>query len=419
MISRPIDILFILLWCCLCLFPDGQYSGHILSTSLLIHNIFYCYKCIINKNGELCILYLFMIMFSIPPFEYYVFKQSIIEYYFDAVSSEYIYAVTLQLFLFHIVFPLSLDFKHKQQLQLYKNNFIYVICLAITMYCIVASGSGGSIFSEGGYRGALESGSRDSLLAYGMIFLMLSMVSAHSRVKRNLVYVVSLIYIAKNLLYGGRIETMSLCIAIYSIRFQYIISLKRALLLAFLGFCFMTFWGIMRQSGNLEVGLSSEDLAENATANDVFYSSMRVYFLLDYGYLDFTDRLMSFLNFLLSAVMPVSSPLANLSTYMIDYYNCGGGGLISTYFYIWGGYLGIIFLALVLSKLYNLGNKNNSSFYMRFYVVLLLAMAPRWFAYYPIQIIKYCLYGVIIAYILNTISKKVYKNNTLCQGFFK
>ena len=404
---KRIPFLFILLWVFLYLGQDISISGIVLAISLLLHNMHFMLKSIKNNNKVLFLMYLLMITYSLPLLYYYIFDTPISRYYFDAASTEYVYKVGMQLFLFHIILASSLDFDNKQKNISFRNVYIYIICVIISIGCIIIS-RGGNVFADGGYRNSLDVGGRDSILGYGVVFISLSLLYANSKFRLYIVYCIAFLFVLKNLLSGGRIETMSLCLAFYCIRFQYKFSIKITFILLSVAFVLMTLWGIVRAEGNMDVVLTANNLTENGNAMDVFYSSMRINYLIDRGILGFEERIYSGLLFIISIVMPYSSlpALANLSSYMQLDYRCGGGGLIPTFFYTWGGYFGIVLIALFISTCLNRSNRANFSPYWRFYSILLVAMIPRWFAYYPIHLFKYCLYGTIIFIAFNIIFKK-------------
>ena len=397
---------FILVWILLYIGRNIPVSGIILTISLLTHNIYYLSKSIKENNGVLFLIYLFMITYSLPLFSYYFLDEPISKFYNDAESTEYVYDVGIQLLLFHIIFAATLKFRNKFKIDSFKNKYIYTICAFLSICCIIIS-RGGNIFVDGGYHNSLEIGGKDSILEYGIIFISLSLLHAKTKVKLYIVYCIAFLFIVKNLLSGGRIETMSLCLAFYCIKFQHSLSLKATFIIISIGFVLMTLWGFIRTAGNIDTFVNADSFAKNANGMDVYYSSMRINYLIDRELLGIKERIVSLFLFIVSTIMSYSNlpALANLSSFMQFEYKCGGGGLISTFFYAWGGYLGIILIALFISTCLNKSNKDKVSPYWKFYSILLVATLPRWFAYYPIFLFKFCLYGVVIFYIFR-IAKK-------------
>ena len=124
--------------------------------------------------------------------------------------------------------------------------------------------------------------------------------------------------------------------------------------------------------------------------------------LIENGYLPFPTRLFSFLLNIFSSILPpfLLPDFSNLSIYKQDIYNSGGGGLISTYFFVWFGYIGPVIASLILSyfikKFYTTGNR-----YILIYSICIFITFPRWFAYNPIHLFKFCIYAVILYWIVN------------------
>ena len=80
-------------------------------------------------------------------------------------------------------------------------------------------------------------------------------------------------------------------------------------------------------------------------------------------------------------------------------YPCGGGGLISAFFYVFLGHIGVIFIGYVIAKILSIGVRSKNTFKNLFFILAYTTM-PRWFAYYPITLFKLALLGSIITYVL-------------------
>lgn len=134
---------------------------------------------------------------------------------------------------------------------------------------------------------------------------------------------------------------------------------------------------------------------------------MRLHYMIDIGALTLEDRLKSLVYFFMSIFVPSNflPGLANLSSYKQNLYYSGGGGLITSFSYCWGWAAGVGFFALWVVKVVNSFFYSNSV-YWKYYALLVIVSTPRWFAYYPIQIFKFALYGVLIFYILNSLIPK-------------
>ena len=131
-------------------------------------------------------------------------------------------------------------------------------------------------------------------------------------------------------------------------------------------------------------------------------SSSRIIGLIDNGYLDLGKRVVSFIYFCFSSIT-ISSFLPDFvifARYKQDIYQSGGGGLIGAYSYGWLGIFGPILFGLFIAYFINASflKRNN---YLKVYGILLLITFPRWYAYNPMTISKFCIYGIILFAIFN------------------
>ena len=104
---------------------------------------------------------------------------------------------------------------------------------------------------------------------------------------------------------------------------------------------------IFVNKSNLEIISSNE--------GDVIQSSGRIIGLVDKQEITTTQRLLSFISYLVSPIIPSSllPTYSNLSSYKQDYFKSGGGGLISIYFFTWLGYIGPVLIGIILAYLIN------------------------------------------------------------------
>ena len=136
----------------------------------------------------------------------------------------------------------------------------------------------------------------------------------------------------------------------------------------------------------------SNKLYQGTNEGDVFWASERILLLIDKGHLDFINRLKATIDLFFSPF--VSDPMV-LSTYGLNIENSGGGGLAPIFFYAFLGLFGVVLFSYFISQVLNGLNKNVSQAF-NFYIILLIATTPRWFVYYPIFIVKFCLIGFIL-----------------------
>ena len=392
---------------CLCiigfLFPVSKWMMLLISAALITICIFMIKDAVTEKNFPLFFISLFMSTYAYVPIVYlWGMENYIISTTLEAESTSTVYMTALCLLTFVTVFyrniktEVPIYMKEQEQYLCFKNDKGYWIVVFLSLICIVLGQSGETIFESGGYgQGNTES---SSLYEYGIIFISLGLIYASTKKRRRIVYVLCLFFIVKNLMYGGRVASLMLALSVFMIRFMNRFSFKAILGMCIVGYLFLQFWGFYR-------GHTSADgfqIEEDGNAAFVYYASMRIHYFIEEGIMSLNDRIWSFCCFVSAVLIPFSKlpDIANLSLYLQDEYYSGGGGLISTFIFCWLSVPGIIIIAFFVGKAFDKFYYSNS-IYKKYYALLLIVTVPRWFAYYPINIIKYCVYGMLAFYLIN------------------
>ena len=253
-----------------------------------------------------------------------------------------------------------------------------------------------------------------------LIFFFLIVYSSNSKWNKICLNILLISYILKTLLYGSRVEVLEILLLWFYLFFIYEnkIKIRHLLFISLLGFYLINVVsnirsnpvGFMRGDDiatffdptTIFVNKSKQEII-SSNEGDVIQSSARIIGLIDKNEISTTQRGLSFISYLVSPIIPSTllPPYSNLSSFKQEYFKSGGGGLISTYFYTWLGYLGPVLIGLILAfsinKLYS-----NNSIYFYVYGTMLFVTFPRWFAYNPIMLIKFCLYSIVIAFFTNS-----------------
>lgn len=402
-----------ILWC----FGAGTFSGVVLSISLFGLNLYQIIRCYNKDLLGLAILNFYLLSYNVEPSIYFIFHEQI-AYRTQAENIETVYDVGLYTYLFYIIisiFSTNYNIKNcKHHLFVGSRNspIIFWGSYVLSIFCILKGKNGETIFQSGGYGASMESLEVSSLFGYGIITITLCVVYAYSKFKLKCVLFLSLFYVIRDLSFGGRIDSIQLVLMWFVVYFQFKFKKRTILLLAVFGFIFNSIWEIYRSatSGNLGALLAQGTSGLSITTGnsaDVYYSSMRLFYMVQEGILTFGDRILSGIYFLLSTFIPYDMlpPISNLSQYMSDTYTTGGGGLCPIFIYMMFGSIGLILCAIFIAKQLYVLNTVNPSKYRYFYAVLLFANTPRWWAYYPIGLIKFCLVGLIMFCIAITLEK--------------
>jgi hypothetical protein len=409
----------------------------LLTTITTFINLLYIVK--FRKNIPVLLLFVFFFLYTIT-FNYYFLDNLSISYWTDFQEN-----ATMKTTLFcHLlfIFFLGLFIKKRSQLILslnYRDFFkpnktIYFLLLTISILILIFGLQGQTLLS-GGIYGDQETTSKSTLHEYFiLIFFFLIVFSPINKLFRIINLFLLVTYVLKTLLFGSRIEVVEIALLWFYLFYVY----QNRVNLKFLLFVFISGIYLITVVSNIRsnpIGfLSKNDLYSyfdpksifinksnteviSSNEGDVIQSSSRIIGLINKNELTIYQRISGFFMYLLSPVIPASflPSYSNLSLFKQEYYKSGGGGLISVYFFAWLGYFGPIFIAIVLSFFIN-SFFNYKSVYNYIYTTFLFFTFPRWFAYNPIMLVKYCLYAVIFYFILSIINKNMIHKKSI---FFK
>ena len=293
-----------------------------------------------------------------------------------------------------------------------KNSYLFFLTVLLCIFFIFYGIKGVNLLLGGFYGRSVISTLNEYII---LVVLVLILTAPSDRaVYRLFIILICTFFILKNLLYGGRIEVLQLSLMI--LYFYYLLpgKYKKYVIYSFLflGIYAVSLVGKIRSNplefleGNflpylnpLEVfSINSSDVTYlSSNQGDVIQSSARILGLIDKNFLDPLTRFGSFIFYLFSSLLPsnILPDYANLASFKQDLYRSGGGGLISVYFYTWIGFLGPfisgLFLGYSINQLYLTSNSN-----VKLYGFLILCTFPRWYAYNPIFIVKFCVYGIVL-----------------------
>lgn len=413
-----IFFVFALVWCFLFTVDPSFLSGKVLSLFLWGISLLMVYRAFIVKNIALFVVYIFMSTYAYIPINYF-FRGYHISAYRQCESIATIYETSLIVCLFFIVLFVFSEMKQStiwsHVFKTKKNFTIYVICIISIILITVFALTGSSIFEAGGYSESLASRESSYLNEYAIIFIVIAYVTSENDKQIRLLIVISLLYCVKNLMFGGRIQTLMVCLFFILAKYQYMYSFKKILIALAIGYLFLDVVGHLRANPDslFESFKSTTVHLDYIPSNqgNVFYASMRIVYMINNEILSLETRLVSFGYFILSIVVPYSQlpAEANLSSYLSGIWGTGGGGLAPAYFYAFLSYPGVILLGFLIAKICNIVSKVYVNPMHYLYSVLVILTVPRWFAYYPVQLIKLCFIGCVLYWMLDLFLSK--KNN--------
>lgn len=370
----------------------------------IVYLLLYCIK---NQDSVFLIFFGFIALYSYP--YYMAIFQNVYVSYLHRVNNFYTLTKTFLLYiLFILPFCLFLNPMNKLSFDINpKNNeILFLGFLIVFLYCWKYGLQGESMLISGGY-GKGET-SKSSIYEYALIVIFfLFRYIGRSKLKYAIFFLCCFLYITKDILYGGRIESLMLLLMLFFLFFQKRIPFYRLIII---GIIFLYLFKLYENIRGNIVSIVTEGefvkylnpfhsnkmefLASNE--GDVFWAGERMLYLKQDGFFSPLIRFQSAYSFILSVFIPyrILGPLSNLTHYRTDVYITGGGGLASSYFYIMFTMIGVFFIGFMIAKLFtNFKNKKNHT---KVYILFVLVTLPRWFAYYPIQLIKLCFISVLL-----------------------
>lgn len=267
-----------------------------------------------------------------------------------------------------------------------KNNIIISFIGLIALYLILLFGSNGSSSILGGYVS-----NNNPIYEYSIVvFVATWYYSNENRKAQVLLEIFAICYVIFSLYQGDRSAAFLMLFLYYILNYENKISIFKLIILALFALLISNSIGVMRSSTATELGVELlKSIFERGFHSDTvsysYYASISVTALHHIE----GDTLLLFSQYVKSIFLG-SNESSNLTSYAsINYkelfnYN---GGIYSSYFYCWFGFLGVfigaIMLGTIIRKVYS---KQSSTMYI--YQVLIPVFSLRWYLYGPTSLFR-------------------------------
>lgn len=385
-----------------------------------IYASFFCVGfSLITKKPMLAVVALFVasyFIFMIPYFYYGIDFATREDYQVREVSNLNLVLISLFVVVFFTIADSGkekyLDFDSKL---LRKNNsLVFFSCLSvIVFFSLLMVSDGGTVFTAH-YRDITAV--RYAFIDYAILFAVIAYCFSCKNRNRTLILVLSF-YCFVCILYGYRLRLLQMGLLIYVLFFEHKIQKKYVLMATVCGVFFLLFIGVLRSDvGNINVAamLGYRDGVVVSNQGGVFLNANMYIGLVKDGLITSEQRLTSFLGNFIAIFYSQSSLPADyyLPKIAEKYFSIPGGGLISGYLYVWGGWLSVIVGAVVIGAMYKKAFYHKfSSQYFYVYMCIILSVFPRWFAYSPIHFFKMGLWAVAIYFLARLLHQNFSKRN--------
>lgn len=237
-----------------------------------------------------------------------------------------------------------------------------------------------------------------------LIILFMSYYSGNKWFRKFLILSIVAFISLQSLFYGGRQAIIPTVIITLITIFSEKLNSKNVLLVTAAGIVFLTIVGQLR--GTADVGFAT---IIQLFTNDYFVQDTSVYafnssvtHVFAQSVYSNMQRISSFVAFLLSIFIGQDSDftiLGNVTLMSDDISNNLGGGMISSYFYFWLGWFGVVLIPFIIVFIINKLNTSSKNLH-NLILIGVVATTSTWYLYSPLQFFRIISIFIPLIYIV-------------------
>lgn len=372
-----------------------------------------------KKNTAIYIIFfmfLSVILYLIPT---YFFGIPLSE--FRKYNRQYLFDKTLFIQTFFLVCFYIFSYTGKEyypirlHIKRYNSSIVFWSLFGVTMFSILFLFKGNIMLGKTNayaiYKNNLmvESG----LPEYLIIFLIIMFIFGKSKYKNCALIIITLLYTAKLVLLGYRVQSLAALLFIYFAFFDG--KFKQSVVVggSMIGMIAMLIFGKVKD-GIYDFSLDKLFFDAGygfvmSHQTNMYYSSTVYLGFIEDGILNLKTRMVSSIGFILNTIIPSKYikafiPEGQLAVWGHNYTPYGGGGLPAVYFYVWFGIMGVLILAIGLSKIIKATSLRDSrkkhSVLHDIMALTIIITSPRWIFYDPGNFLFRIPIYIIILYVL-------------------
>ncbi len=424
LVERKIILICLLYIAILLMLQIIQYTtltNNILGFFVLVFSVVWIYKCWNNNIALLVSLFIGYCNYSIIVGVYWNPTIRDNEYLYNQISNIRTYGIGVALLLLTMLYLSSTTSKYK------KNNtssnlikkesyspILFIGSLVAFSLCII-EGYTVNIGSRGG---------SSPLYEYGVIFMLLMFYySGKRKWTLSICFAMTFLYSLNSVLNGTRVEALT-CIFIFLFCFFKSKLNPRIILVGMIvGILLFSTVGSIRGNWKLFALYGFRTFVDNTINNKlVFDTCTHAYFPMLCMIEEFTP--FSIINacyylarFILTIFLGQSRVVdGDLISVVRRTYRHNFGGVTLGFYYVWFGYMGALFYAIIIKKLLSwVTNKidNNNNDYACFVATYVSASVPRWYLYGPWAFTRGALIAIIVFFLFNMSYKLLMSKKSL------
>lgn len=241
-----------------------------------------------------------------------------------------------------------------------------------------------------------------------VLFVLAFYYSKDNKVFRRILFVLMMISTAMNMIRGGRVVSLQPMIAYFFMNYLDTITSKKILIIIVCGVIIFTISGLY--GDYMDYGYNLKDLDFTTIINTFLDRKMTLDTSISAYWTGLTfvevsnsiptiEKVKNFVEYITSyTVAGTSTNYLQLYDLSRQYYVHYNGGYITSYFYYWLNWVGVLGISIFIGNKIRQVNEANSNMseFKKIYIVYFISSMPRWYLYYPTPLIR----GTLILYIV-------------------
>lgn len=290
------------------------------------------------------------------------------------------------------------------------NGYISIVCCIILLLIVMFGYGGKAVIGE-------YTSSSNVLIEYsGLIFLLGYFYSKNNKAFDYFSYIYLVIFLSRSLIRGDRSAASIILFMFVILYLPKLLQISKLLIFTILAIVGSNIIGVIRNMMNSPV----DSIISQMVNRGLYIDTVSYAYYTSITFTSFHDIIgrgsYFFHQFIISIFLGTSnSEFASFSKYIREYdsfFFNRDGGFLSSWFYAWGGIIGVVIGTIVFSLLLLKVFRMRTS-YTQLLTILFASYSIRWYLYNPINLVRVCILVFSILYLVSFFINKLLKRKTL------
>lgn len=256
---------------------------------------------------------------------------------------------------------------------------------------------------------------QNPIFEYAIVIYLVSWIFAKDKVQRIMLLIYAILYVFRGLTIGDRSSAFPMIILNIMLLLNGKIKIKYVLILGLCGILFANVVDIYRNNNDVFTKETLNQIIDRGiNVNTISYSSYAgTQIIRAKGEANHYDHMLQYTKSLF---------LGGTGNYVVNNaavekgYIQKGGGLTSTYFYYWGGYLLTVIGGLLLGFICNYFFNKKGNLYIIFQLLITI-FSIRWFLYYPSAFFRTAIIVPFVFFSISVVANNmIHKKKNIFEG---